>query len=75
MSCDKKAISTIIATILTISLAVVGSAVYYVAVTSYMRPQAGLSPSLCSTWRTQSRLSVPPLTCQSRTSLLLQTTV
>ena len=49
VSCDKKAISTIIATILTISLAVVGSAVYYVAVTSYMRPQAGLSPSLSIT--------------------------
>ena len=49
MSCDKKAISTIIATILTISLAVVGSAVYYVAVTSYMRPQTGLSPSLSIT--------------------------
>ena len=46
VSCNKKAVSTIIATILTISLAVVGSAVYYVAVTSYMRPQAGLSPSL-----------------------------
>ncbi|MDG7013224.1 MAG: hypothetical protein JRN11_07345 [Nitrososphaerota archaeon] len=39
-------ISTIIATILTISLAVVGSAVYYVAVTSYLRPQAGLSPEV-----------------------------
>ena len=49
VSRDKKAISTIIATILTISLAVVGSAVYYVAVTSYMRPQAGLSPSLSIT--------------------------
>ena len=47
--CNKKAVSTIIATILTISLAVVGSAVYYVAVTSYMRPQAGLSPSLSIT--------------------------
>ena len=49
VSCDKKAVSTIVATILTISLAVVGSAVYYVAVTSYMRPQAGLSPSLSIT--------------------------
>ena len=49
VSRDKKAVSTIIATILTISLAVVGSAVYYVAVTSYMRPQAGLSPSLSIT--------------------------
>ena len=46
VSYDKKAVSTIIATILTISLAVVGSAVYYVAVTSYMRPQAGLSPEV-----------------------------
>ena len=36
----------IIATILTISLAVVGSAAYYIAVTSYMRPQAGLSPEV-----------------------------
>lgn len=49
VSYDKKAVSTIIATILTISLAVVGSAVYYVAVTSYMRPQAGLSPSVSIT--------------------------
>ena len=31
---------------LTISLAVVGSAVYYVAVTSYMRPQPGFSPDI-----------------------------
>ena len=43
VSCNKNGVSTIIATILTISLAVVGSAVYYVAVTSYMRPQAGFS--------------------------------
>ena len=46
MSRNRKGVSTIIATILTISLAVVGSAVYYVAVTSYMRPQAGLSPAV-----------------------------
>ncbi|MDG6902671.1 MAG: hypothetical protein JRM80_12040 [Nitrososphaerota archaeon] len=46
MSRNRKGVSTIIATILTISLAVVGSAVYYVAVTSYMRPQAGLSPEV-----------------------------
>ena len=49
MSYNKRGVSTIIATILTISLAVVGSAVYFVAVTSYMRPQAGLSPSLSIT--------------------------
>lgn len=42
----RKGFSTIVATILTISLAVVGSAVYYVAVTSYMRPQAALSPAV-----------------------------
>lgn len=36
-------ISTVIATILTIALAVVGSAVYYAAVASYMRPHAALS--------------------------------
>lgn len=29
-----------------ISLAVAGSAVYYIAVTSYMRPQAGLTPEV-----------------------------
>ena len=46
MSGNRKGVSTIIATILTISLAVVGSAVYYVAVTSYLRPQAGLSPEV-----------------------------
>ncbi len=46
MSRNRKGVSTIIATILTISLAVVGSAVYYVAVTSYLRPQAGLSPEV-----------------------------
>ena len=39
----------IIATILPISLAVVGSAVYYVTVTSYMRPQPGLSPEVSIT--------------------------
>jgi hypothetical protein len=47
--CNKTGISTIIGTILIISLAVVGSAVYYVAVTSYMRPHAGLSPLLSIT--------------------------
>jgi FlaG/FlaF family flagellin (archaellin) len=46
---NKNGVSTIIGTILIISLAVVGSAVYYVAVTSYMRPQAGLSPLLSIT--------------------------
>ena len=46
---NRKGISVIIATILTISLAVVGSAVYYVAVTSYMRPQTGLSPEVSIT--------------------------
>ena len=46
MVCNRRGISAIIGTILTISLAVVGSAVYYVAVTSYMRPQAGLSPEV-----------------------------
>jgi hypothetical protein len=46
MICARKGFSTIVATILTISLAVVGSAVYYVAVTSYMRPQAALSPAV-----------------------------
>ena len=49
MPCNRKGVSVIIATILTISLAVVGSAVYYVAVTSYMRPQAGLSPEVSIT--------------------------
>ena len=43
---NRKGVSTIIATILTISLAVVGSAVYYVAATSYLRPQAELSPQV-----------------------------
>lgn len=46
MSYNRKGISTIIATILTITLAVAGSAVYYVAVTSYLRPQAGLAPEV-----------------------------
>jgi FlaG/FlaF family flagellin (archaellin) len=46
MPCNRKGLSTIIATILTISLAVVGSAVYYVAVTGYIRPQPGLSPDV-----------------------------
>jgi len=41
--CNRNGVSTIIATILTISLAVAGSAVYYLAVTSYLRQQAGLS--------------------------------
>ena len=49
MNCSAKGVSAIIATILTISLAVVGSAVFYVAVTSYMRAQAGLSPTLSFT--------------------------
>ena len=49
MSRNRKGVSVIIATILTISLAVVGSAVYYVAVTSYMRPQAGFSPEVSIT--------------------------
>ena len=44
MGHSRSGFSTIIATILIISLAVVGSAVYYVAVTGYMRPQPGLSP-------------------------------
>jgi len=39
----RAAISSIIAMLLMISLAVVGSAAYYVAVSSYLRPQAGLS--------------------------------
>ncbi len=39
----RRAISSIIAMLLMISLAVVGSSVYYAAVTSYMRPPAGLS--------------------------------
>ena len=47
--CNRKGVSTIIATILTISLAVVGSAVYYVAATSYLRPQPGLSPQVSIT--------------------------
>lgn len=46
MTCSRNGVSTIIATILTISLAVVGSAVYYVAATSYLRPQTGLSPEV-----------------------------
>jgi hypothetical protein len=46
MAWNRRGVSTIIATILTISLAVVGSAVYYVAATSYLRPQAGLSPEV-----------------------------
>ncbi len=39
----RRGISSIIAMLLLISLAVVGSAVYYEALTSYLRPQAGLS--------------------------------
>ncbi len=46
MSCSRNGISSIIATILLVSLAVMGSAVYYVAVTSFIRPQAGLSPEV-----------------------------
>ena len=46
MASSRRGVSAIIGTILTISLAVAGSAVYYVAVTSYMRPQAGLSPEV-----------------------------
>ena len=46
MAWSRRGVSAIIGTILTISLAVAGSAVYYVAVTSYMRPQAGLSPEV-----------------------------
>ena len=42
MRCSRKGVSAIIATILTISLAVMGYAVYYVAATSYLRPQPGL---------------------------------
>ena len=40
---SRKAVSPIIATIMLISLAVAGSALYYVAVTQYFRPQAGMS--------------------------------
>lgn len=39
----RRGISNIIAMILMISMAVVGSAVYYTAMTSYLRPHAGLS--------------------------------
>ncbi|MDG7016615.1 MAG: hypothetical protein JRM82_04480 [Nitrososphaerota archaeon] len=46
MASSRRGVSAIIGTILTISLAIAGSAVYYVAVTSYMRPQAGLSPEV-----------------------------
>ena len=46
MASSRRGVSAIIGTILTISLVVTGSAVYYVAVTSYMRPQAGLSPEV-----------------------------
>ena len=49
MAFSRRGFSTIIATILTISLAIVGSAVYYVAVTGYMRPQPGLSPDITLT--------------------------
>ena len=49
MSRYRHGVSAIIATILTISLAVVGSAVYYVAVTSYLRPQPSLSPQVSIT--------------------------
>ena len=46
MACSRNGISNIIATILLVSLAVGGSAVYFVAVTSYLRPQANLSPQV-----------------------------
>ena len=46
MAWSRRGVSAIIGTILTISLAVAGAAGYYVAVTSYMRPQAGLSPEV-----------------------------
>ena len=46
MGRSRRGFSTISATIRIISLAVVGSAVYYVAVTGYMRPQPGLSPEI-----------------------------
>ena len=49
MNCSGRGVSTIIATILTISLAVVGSAVYFVAVTGYLRPQANLSSEVSIT--------------------------
>ena len=49
MNCSRKGVSTIIATILTISLAVMGSAVYYVAVTVYLRPQPNLSAQVSIT--------------------------
>ncbi len=39
----RRAVSNILAMLLLISLAVVGSSVYYVAVTSFLRPQAQLS--------------------------------
>ncbi len=40
---SRNGMSNIIAMLLMISLAVAGSAVYYPALTSYLRPQAGLS--------------------------------
>lgn len=46
MGHSRRGFSTIIATIMIISLAVVGSTVYYVAVTDYVRPQPGLSPDI-----------------------------
>jgi hypothetical protein len=45
-SAPRPAIGNIIAMILMMGLAVAGAAVYYVAVTSYLRPQAGLSPEV-----------------------------
>jgi hypothetical protein len=45
-SAQRPAIGNIIAMILMMGLAVAGAAVYYVAVTSYLRPQAGLSPEV-----------------------------
>lgn len=45
----RRGISNIIAMLLMIALAVTGSAAYYVAVTSYLRPQAGLSSQVSIT--------------------------
>ena len=46
---NRYGVSAIIATILTISLAEVGSAVYFVAATSYLRPQPSLSSQISIT--------------------------
>ena len=45
-SVQRVAISNIIAMMLMIGLAAAGAAVYYVAVTSYLKPQPGLSPEV-----------------------------